>query len=180
MQKDVEKIKVYGGFNHTNIHIKGGSIVPIQDVGDNSGVTNTVGLLSEPMKLLIVPSNSSFAEGNIFIARGETRDEYYQYFTITHRDKVISVRFEEGTITEGGGEINEVLDEIDIVSKDESIFESDFAWAILKDQSTKSMLIETAHHPISGAKYLKISGNLHTIQFDEITNIIYGKKRRRL
>ena len=128
------------------------------------------------MKLLIVPSNSSFAEGNIFIARGETRDEYYQYFTITHRDKVISIRFEEGTITEGGGEINEVLDEIDIVSKDESIFESDFAWAILKDQSTKSMLIETAHHPISGSKYLKISGNLHTIQFDEITNIIYGKK----
>ena len=67
---DVGKTTVYGGFNRTNVHIKGGSIVPIQDVSEASCVKNTVGLLSEPMKLLIVPSESGFAEGNLFIARG--------------------------------------------------------------------------------------------------------------
>ena len=123
----VEKVKVYGGFNHTNVHVKGGSIIPIQDVSEGSGVTNTVGLLSQPMKLLIVPSETSFAQGNLFIARGETRDEYYQYFTITHFKNSIQVRLEEGTITEGGGEMNEVIDEIHIVSNDSSVFESDFA-----------------------------------------------------
>lgn len=173
--KDVEKIKIYGGFNHTNLHIRGGSVIPIQDTSDASNIKNTVDLLGQPMKLLIVPSDAGYAEGNLFIARGETRDEIYQYFTITHSNKVISFRFEEGTYTEAGSEINEVLDEIHIVSNDQSIYESDFACAIGKDQTIKSMLITTAYHPISGAKYLKISGNLQTVQFDELNNIVYGK-----
>ena len=175
VQKDVDKIRIYGGFNHTNVHVKGGSIVPIQDSSDASYVNNTVGLLSESMKLLIVPSEAGYAEGNLFIARGETRDEYYQYFTIMHSNKVISFRFEQGTVTEAGGEINEVLDEIHIVSDDQFIYESDFACAIGKHQTMKSMLVKTVTHPISGAKYLRISGNLHTVQFDELNNIVYGK-----
>ena len=40
------------------------------------------------------------------------------------------------------------------------------------------MKVETASHPISGKSYLKISGDIHTIQFDEANNIFYGKAGR--
>ena len=147
-----------------------------------SSTTHTSCLILEAMstrqRFMVGSTERGFAEGNLFIARGEITDEYFQYFTITHSKNSIQVRFDDGTVTEGGGEINEVIDEVHIVSTDPTVLDADFACVVGKDQSIKQMKVETSSHPISGKSYLKISGDIHTIQFDEANNIFYGKAGR--
>ena len=86
--EQISQIELYNGWNYTNIHIKEGSIVPFQLTGDGSNIKQTADLLNAPIKLLIVPSDSGYAEGYLYLARGELLDEQSQYFSITHASKV--------------------------------------------------------------------------------------------
>lgn len=174
IKNTVEKTALYAGYDYVNVHIKGGSIVPIQDTSEAAGLKNTYDLLENQIKLLIVPTDSGYAEGNHLVARGETTDENYQYFTMTYSNKRLQIRLDRGNPTDTGSEYNEVLEEIHIVDGNPDTLKADFACAITSDQTIRTLLIEKANHTLGDVQYLRIYGGVNTIEFDETHTIIFG------
>lgn len=166
----VKNVTLYNGWDRTNIHIKEGSIVPIQDVDD---VTKSYDLLNEQMRLLIFPTKQGYAQGQLFIARGEKTDENFQFFSLIHTDKAIKVILKEGDITDKGVELNEVLEEVHIVG-DESLLKVDFACYMDKDQQIKPLSVRTQTHKNGNTTYLVIYGGDNTVEFDMMDTIFYG------
>ena len=167
--------EIYNGWDHTNVHIRGGSIIPFQDTSIRSGIKNTHDLLESPLKLLIVPNDNHYADGNLYIARGETTNETFQYFSLIYSNKSLQIRLDDGhatTTTES--ERNEILDEIQIVDDDEQVLTSDFACAIASDHNTLSLNVTVANKTENGQSYLKIYSTVKAIQFDEIHAIVFG------
>ena len=168
-------VELYNGWDYTNVHIRGGSIVPIQNTIHGSGVKNTYDLLQSHLKLLIVSDENHFAEGNLFIARGETTDETFQYYSMTYSNKKIQFRLDDGKVTGVDSEYNEVLEEIQILDDDEDVLASDFACAMTSDHDIIPLSLTVASKTDKGQSYLKIYSPLNTIQFDEIHAVMFGR-----
>lgn len=169
----VKTVSLYNGWDYPNVHILEGNIIPFQDASAANGVYKTFDLLGEQMRLLIFPDSNGYAKGNLFIARGEKKDENEQYYTLIHANKAIQVIFERGTITDKGSELNEVIEEIHIVGIPD-VAKVDFACVLGKDQLFKPLVVSTATNKLSNTTYLKLSGGDNTIQFDESDTIFYG------
>ena len=170
---DGKTVEQYNGWDYTNVHIRGGSILPIQNTTEQSGVKNTYGLLQSHLKLLIVPDDDHYAEGNLFIARGETTDEAFQYYTITYSNKQIQIRLDDGNITDTGSESNEVLEEIQIV--DEDVLDSDFACALTLNNYIIPLNTAKISKAENGQSYLKVFSPGYPLKFDKIDKITFGK-----
>ena len=169
-----KKVELYNGWNYTNVHIRGGSIVPIQNTTEQSGIKNTYGLLQSHLRLLIVPDDDHYAEGNLFVARGETTDEAFQYYTITYLNKQIQFRLDDGDITDIGSEHNEVLEEIHIID-DDDVLEPDFACAMTSTKDILPLNIVKVDKTKDGQSYLKLFSPGYTLEFGKIEKIILGK-----
>lgn len=168
VQQKSEVITLYNGWEYTNVHIKGGSIIPSQVTGEGSGIKTTSDLLNIPLNLIIVPCKSGYAEGTLFLAKGELIEEPYQYFKISHANKVIQFVFE------GDDSIDERVQEIHIVG-DEAVLESDYVSALDIDSNPITLKIEKAEHK-SGNSFLNItSEDGNGIQMSKIQSISYGK-----
>ena len=165
-------VELYNGWDYTNVHIRGGSIVPIQNTTEQSGIKNTYGLLQSHLKLLIVPNDDHYAEGDLFIARGETTDEAYQYYSMTYSNKQLQIKLDDGNMTDIGYEYNEVLEEIQIV--DEDVLDSDFACAMTVDKNIKPLNVTKISKTGNGQLFLKIFSPRYTLKFEKIEKIMFG------
>jgi alpha-glucosidase (family GH31 glycosyl hydrolase) len=114
----VTKFNLFNGWNYTNLHVKGGAVIPFQNIGDATKTTSD--LLAANLNLMIVPTENGYAEGQLFLADGVYIDEPYQYFTIIHADKVIQFKLNDGEQS-----LEYKVDEIHIIG-DENITDSDF------------------------------------------------------
>ena len=166
--------EIYNGWDYTNVHIRGGSIISFQNTSVGSGIHNTYGLLESNLKLLIVPNDNHYAYGNLYISRGETTNETFQYFSLTYSNKKLQFRLDDGMVTKNGSESNEVLDEIQIVDDDEDVLASDFACAIMSNHNIRRLIVSVESKTEKSQTYLKISSS-EQIQFDEIHAIVFGK-----
>ena len=168
--------ELYNGWDYTNIHIRGGSIVPFQNTSHESGIKNTYDLLQSYLKLLIVPDDNHYAEGNLFIARGEITDEIFQYYSMTYSNKKLQIRLDDGEVTDvTRSESNEVLEEIQILDDNEDVLASDFACAMTSDNDIIPLRVTIAKKTNTGVSYLKLYSIQTTIQFDEIHAVIFGR-----
>ena len=175
LKKD-KTVELYNGWDHTNVYIRGGGIVPFQNTSDESGIKNTYDLLQSYLKLLIVPDDNHYAEGNIFIARDEKIDETFQYYSMTYSNKKIQIRLDDGEVTDATqSESNEVLEEIQILDDDENVLASDFACAMTSDHDIIPLRVLIAEKTNTGVFYLKIYSTQNTIQFDEIHAVTFGR-----
>ena len=165
--------ELYNGWDYPNVHVLEGSIIPFQDTSAESGVTRSYDLLNKQMRLLVFPDSEGYAEGNLYISRGETFDDDEQFYTIIHSSKTIKVIFEKGDITDKGSELNEVLEEVHILHTPDTE-NVDFACAMDKNQQLRPLKIEKAIHAENGQAYIRIFGGDNTIEFDMIDNIFYG------
>jgi alpha-glucosidase (family GH31 glycosyl hydrolase) len=171
---DVEYVDLYEGWNYTNIHIIGGGIVPFQESSEASNIKNTYDLLQDQMKLIIVPDTNGYAEGELFIAAGEIQAEDFQYFKMTHSNKVIQFTLVDGDPEDTGTHMNEVLEEIHIVG-DPDILNSDFVCAYDNNQTYTPLLIEKVKNEYE-QEYIRIYGGTNTVEFDQLDTISYGQK----
>ena len=168
--KKVEEIELYNGWNYTNVHVKGGSVVPFQDASAESGIKNTNDLVTANLKLLIVPNDGGYAEGDVWLAKGELMDEPYQYFTFIHSEKVILFKFNGGDRS-----IQEKLDEIHIVGNS-SITEADFICGKDIQFNAFNLKLEKVTHPVSNTTFLRItSADSSPLLMNNILSISYGK-----
>ena len=174
VKKFVEDVELSNGFDTPNIHIREGSIIPFQDASEESGVTKTKDLLNQQLKLLIFPTKSGYAKGNVFIANGETTDEKEQFFNLIHSNKAIQFIMAEGTPDEGT-DTNEVVEEIRIVGTDEADT-ANFACYMTSNQQIKPLKIEPVTVKSGDTKYIRIFGDTNTIEFDQVDTIFYGTK----
>lgn len=170
----VEEIELYNGFDVPNIHIREGSILPFQDASEGSGVTKTKDLLKKELKLLVFPTKSGYAKGNVFIANGETINEKEQFFTLIHSNKAIQVIMEKGT-PDDGTDVNEVIEEIRIVGTEDAEI-VDFACYMTSTQEVKPLNIESVVANDGERKYIRIFGSTNTLEFDQTDTIFYGTK----
>ena len=164
----VKEINLDNGWDHTNIHIRGGAVVPFQDASEDSGVKTTADLLTADLSLLIVPDESGYAQGDIFLANGELIQEPYQYMTVTFAKKVIQFKFNDGD-----PDLGYKLDRIHIVS---DIPPYDFVCAMDKDQNPFDLAFFMAEHPVSGNHYLVVQHfNEHPFILSNLLSISFGK-----
>ena len=179
VSEQVAQIELYNGWNYTNIHVKGGSIIPFQMTGEGSNIKKTADLLAAPIKLLIAPSDGGYAEGFLYLAKGELLDEQNQYFSISHSNKVIQFRqiggYDFTGSTLGKGQILTFIDEIRVVG-DQSSINSDFICGLDKSFNSIPLVIKQAQNSFSNETYISISKSDGTgISFDSILSISYGK-----
>ena len=175
LEKD-KTIELYNGWDYANVYIRGGSIVPFQNTSDGTSIKNTYDLLQSYLKFLIVPDDNHYAEGNLFIARGETTNETFQYYSMTYSNKKLQIRLDNGEVTNATqSENNEVLEEIQILDDDEDVLASDFVCAMTSDHDIIPLNLNVAKKTDDGQSYLKIHSTENIIQFDEIHAIMFGR-----
>jgi alpha-glucosidase (family GH31 glycosyl hydrolase) len=170
VSKGVQNIKLYNGWDYPNVHVLGGSIVPIQDTGMGSGIEKSHDLLKKQMKLLVFPTNSGYAKGEIFIANGEEKPEKEQFFTMIHTKGAIQIQMNEG-VPDEGADVNEVIEEIHIVGTD-NVDKVNFACYMDKNQKVHQLSIEKASN--GDAEYIRIFGGANIVTFDQTDSIFYG------
>jgi len=164
-----QTLNLYNGWDYTNLHIKGGSIVPFQATGEGSGVKTTADLHEIPINLIIVPDEVGYAEGTVFLAKGEYIEESYQYFKLIHANNVIQFNLESGDISN-----DERIQEIHILG-DEKVLEADTIKAIDFDQNVIPMKIKISHSEFTHSFLNLTSEDGGSIQMSRIQSITYGK-----
>ena len=58
-----------------------------------------------------MPDDNHYAEDDLFIVRGETTDEIFQYYSMTYSKNKLQIRLDDGEVTDvTQSESNEVLE----------------------------------------------------------------------
>ena len=82
------KTTLPNGFDEVNLHLREGSIIPMQD---SEGVTRTAQLLTKGTQFIIFADKGGYAEGSIFIAAGKNRDEPQIEMALTYSAHTLQI-----------------------------------------------------------------------------------------
>jgi alpha-glucosidase (family GH31 glycosyl hydrolase) len=160
-----------------NVHLRPGSIIPIQDLSTSMAPLNTTNdLMGMPISVVINRNDRKVAKGTVLlddgISRSEIRDKTYEYYTLEHKStKAIQFSLTQGK--RGAQNERHHMDKI-IIGDAEDLSETDFACAF----TTKNEILELEVDYFSSNKTLKIfrpeTFDDTRISFSQISNIFYG------
>lgn len=175
-------VTLEASFNYTNVHLRAGHIIPFQDWSKEPAET-TYDLIEEsPIQLIVYPDKNGHAKGTMYIdengdSLSDLENNLYQYFEFkysTDNGNTLQILLEDGVLTEGRVNNNEILDEVRIVGVPQ-FNETDFACVFKKDLKPQPMNLKF-DHDTNTLTLERIEGDM--ILFDDVHAIQWGNKER--
>jgi len=167
-KKEGKKYEFPTSYEYTNVFMKGGSIIPIQ----NGNVGNTNNLINQTATILIAPDHNGKARGTMLVARDiefETEKQIYNHYSFTYAPNIFRVNIIEGHYNPKESLID-YFKEIIIMNQEEM---SKISYVCLLTNELKFYNLEFAYNQQSKTIKISVPANVH-LKLKEIDSITWG------